>query len=176
MLGPLLFVLYTQPISHIVCQSGFDLHKFSDNTQLFSSALPSLDMFDTFKLNDDKTEALVVDIHTRTSVSCDEHLEIGGSLIPFQQKVKNLGVVLDANLIRSDHISSVCCSAYLKLLRISAICPFLTSATATLVCSCQSSDWLLQFPLGRYNLDQLARLQRMQNKSAQLIFHKKHSM
>ena len=98
-------------------------------------------MFDTFKLNDDRTEVLVVDIHSRTSVSCDEHLKIGGSLNPFQEKVKNLGVVVDTNLIKSDHISSVCCSAYLKLHRISAICPFIaTSATAALVCSCQSSD------------------------------------
>ena len=176
MLGPILFALYTQPISRIVHQCSSDLHKLSDDIQLFSSALSS--DFATLSKQAEQyvSEAMVVSIRSRTGVSCNEHLETGGSLFPFQPKVKNLGVVLDANLIRSDHISSVCCSAYLKLLRISAICPFLTSATATLVCSCQSSDWLLQFPLGRYNLDQLARLQRMQNKSAQLIFHKKHSM
>ena len=40
-LGPLLFVLYTQPISRIIRQSGSDLHKFSDDTQLFSSSLPA---------------------------------------------------------------------------------------------------------------------------------------
>ena len=39
-LGPLHFVLYTQPVSRIVRQSGSDFHKFSDNTQIFSSALP----------------------------------------------------------------------------------------------------------------------------------------
>ena len=40
-LAPLLFVLYTQPVSRIVRQSGSDLHKFSDDTQLFSSSLPA---------------------------------------------------------------------------------------------------------------------------------------
>ena len=43
------------------------------------------------KLNDDKTEALVVGTHSRTSVCYSEHLEIGGSPIPFEHKVKSLG-------------------------------------------------------------------------------------
>ena len=42
-LGPMLFVFYTQPISLIVCQCGCDLRKFSDDAQLFSSA-PSADL------------------------------------------------------------------------------------------------------------------------------------
>ena len=119
MLGPFLFVLYTQPVSRIVCQSGSDLHKFSDDTQLFSSALPAdfgtliketetcvehvkawMDS-NKLKLNDDRTEALVVGARSR-SVCYSEHLEIGGSPIPFQPQVKSLGVVLDLSLI---HIS-----------------------------------------------------------------------
>ena len=110
MLGPLLFVLYTQPVTCIICQSGSDLHKFSDDTQLFSSSLPAdfgtlikqtemcvehvkawMDS-NKLKLNDDKTEALVVGIRSRTSVCYSEHLEIGGSPIPFQPKVKSLRV------------------------------------------------------------------------------------
>ena len=41
MLGPILFVLYTLPVSRIVRQCGSDLHKFSDDTQLFNSAPPA---------------------------------------------------------------------------------------------------------------------------------------
>ena len=40
-LGPLLFVLYTHPLSEIVFGSGLDLHKVSDDTQLFTSAPPA---------------------------------------------------------------------------------------------------------------------------------------
>ena len=194
-LGPLLFVLYTQPVSRIVHQSGSDLHKFSDDTQIFSSALPVdfgtlIKQTETcvehvkawmdsnkLKLNDDKTEALVVSTRSRAGVCYNEHLNIGGSLIPFQPKVKSLRVVLDSSLTMSHHISSVCHSAYLELRRISAIRPFLTtSATATLVCSRVLSriDYCNSLLAG-ITSDQIARLQRILNNSARLIFHKKRS-
>ena len=75
--------------------------KFLDDTQLFYSALPAdfgtltkqtemcvkhvkawMDS-NKLKLNDDKTEALVVSTRSRTSVCYNEHLEIGGSLDSF---------------------------------------------------------------------------------------------
>ena len=188
-LEPLLFVLYTQPVSRI------DLHKFSDDTQLFSSALPVdfgtlIKQTETcvehvkawmdsnkLKLNDDKTEALVVGTRSRTGVCYCEHLNIGGSPIPFQPKVKSLGVVLDSSLTMSHHISSVCRSAYLELRRISAIRPFLTtSATATLVCSRVLSriDYCNSLLAG-ITSDQIARLQRILSNSTRLIFRKKRS-
>ena len=118
-LGPLLFVLYTQPVTCIIRQSGSDLHKFSDDTQLFSSSFPAdfgtlikqaetcvehvkaLMDSNKLKLNDDKTEALVLGTRSRISVCYSEHLEIGGSPIPFQPNVKSLGVVLDSSLTMS---------------------------------------------------------------------------
>ena len=107
MLGPLLFVLYTQPVTCIVRQSGSDFHKFSDDTQRFSTSIPAdfgtlIKQTETcvehvkawmdsnkLNLNDDKTEALVVGTRSRTSVCYSEHLAI-----PNQPKVKSLGVVL----------------------------------------------------------------------------------
>ena len=104
-LGLLPFVPYTQPVSRIVRQTGSDHHRFSDDTQLFGSALPAdlgtlIKQTETcvehvkawmdsnkLKLNDDKTEALVVGTRSRTNVCYSEHLEIGGSPIPFQPKV-----------------------------------------------------------------------------------------
>ena len=77
----------------------------------------------------------------------------------------------------SHHISSVCRSAYLELRRISAIRPFLTtSATATLVCSRVLSriDYCNSLLAG-ITSDQIARLQRILNNSARLIFRKKRS-
>ena len=59
------------------------------------------------KLNEEKTEAVVVGSRLRTSVSGTGHLEIGSSLISFQPNVKDLGVVLDSGLTICDHISSV---------------------------------------------------------------------
>ena len=77
----------------------------------------------------------------------------------------------------SHHISSVCRSAYLEMRRISTIRPFLTtSATATLVCS-----WVLSWidycnsVLAGITSNQIARLQRILDNSARLIFRKKRS-
>ena len=113
----------------------------------------------------------------RQLVCYNGHLEIGGSPIPFQPKVKSLGVVLNSSLTTSDHISSVCRSAYLELRRICVIRPFLTtSATATLDCSRLLSriDYCNSLLAG-ITSDQMARLQRILNNSARLIFRKRRS-
>ena len=91
--------------------------------------------------------------------------------------LQSLEVVLDSSLTLSHHISAVCRSAYLELRKISAIRPFLTtSATATLVCSRVLSrvDYCNSLLAG-ITSDQIARLQRILNNSARLIFRKKRS-
>ena len=40
-LGPLLFTLYTHPLSTVICQSGLSYHFFADDSQLHKSSLPS---------------------------------------------------------------------------------------------------------------------------------------
>ena len=39
-LGPLLFTLYTQSLSNIICQSGHSYHFFADDSQLHNSSIP----------------------------------------------------------------------------------------------------------------------------------------
>ena len=85
-LGPILFTLYTQPVSHVMCKHNCSFHKFADGTQLRKSALPcdfklltySLECCikevkqwmtcNKLKLNDDKTEAMTVGTHFRSGV------------------------------------------------------------------------------------------------------------
>ena len=83
-----------------------------------------------FKLNEEKTKAMVMGSRSGSSVSGTGHLEIGSSLISFQPNVKDLGVVLDSGLTMCDHISSVCRSAYLELRSIGSIRLFLTVEAA----------------------------------------------
>ena len=40
-LGPLLFTLYTHPLSTVICQSGISYHFFADDSQLHKSSVPS---------------------------------------------------------------------------------------------------------------------------------------
>ena len=40
-LAPLLFTLYTHPLSTVICQSGLSNHFFADDSQLHKSSVPS---------------------------------------------------------------------------------------------------------------------------------------
>ena len=192
-LGPLLFVLYSHPLSQIILDSGLDLHIFSEDTQLFNSALPA-DFYlvskqtercvdrvrvwmesNNLKLNEENTEAMVAGSRSRTSVSGTGPLEIGSSLISFQPNVNDLGVVLESGLTTCDHISSVCCSAYLELRRIGSIRPFLTVEAAA---ELNRSRILFRIDycnslLAGMTSEQIALLQKIQNHAARLTFRKK---
>ena len=88
------------------------------------------------KLNNDKTEALVVGSDRRVSVSQDSHLRVGSHDISFKSHVKSLGVYIDATLSMAKHIDHTSHSAHLEIRRISSVCHFLTrKATVQLVCS-----------------------------------------
>ena len=69
------------------------------------------------KLNNDKTEALVVGSRRRVSVSQDRHLRVGSHNISFKSHVKSLGVDIDATLSMAKHIAHISRSAYLEIRR-----------------------------------------------------------
>ena len=93
-LGLVLFTVYTQPVSHVMCKHRCGFHKFADDSQLRKSVLPcdfklltcSLEYCikevkqwmtcNKLKLNDDKTEAMTVGTRFRSSVSCDDHSKL----------------------------------------------------------------------------------------------------
>lgn len=78
---------------------------------------------------------MVVGTRSRSGLSEDEHLVIRGHPAHFEPKVKNLGVVLDASLSMSDHVSHVCRCCYLELRRIASIRHLISESTAIiLVC------------------------------------------
>ena len=121
------------------------------------------------KLDEEKTEAMVVGCRSRTSVSGTEHLEIGSSLISFQLNVTDLGVVLGSGLTMSDHISSVYRSAHLELRRIGSVYPVRTVETAAELARSHS---LSRFDycnslLAGITSEEIARIQKiLQNHSA----------
>ena len=120
-LGPILFILYTQPPSDIISQRKCSHHKFADDTQLHKSSAPSefhsliqdIEQYvdsvgswmtgNRLKLNNDKTEALVVGSRRRVSVSQDSHLRVGSHDVSFKSHVKSLGIYIDATLSMAMH-------------------------------------------------------------------------
>ena len=127
-----------------------------DSVRVWSSKL---------KLNEEKTEAMVVGCRSRTSVLGTGHVEIGSSLISFHPNVKHLGVVLDSGLTMCDRINSVCRSAYLERCRIGFIRPFLTVEAAAELARSRIFSRLDYYNtlLSGITSEQIARLQRTQN-------------
>ena len=89
------------------------------------------------KLNDDKTEAMIVGTRQKLSqLPPSLHLQLDNTSIPISDSVKNLGVILDSSLSMSNFVSATAQACYFHLRHISQIRKYLsTEATAKLVVS-----------------------------------------
>jgi hypothetical protein len=81
------------------------------------------------KLNDDKTEFLVLSTSKKQHKIPERPLSIGTSKITRSASARNLGVTLDSSLNMKKHISSVCKSSYLHLKNIGKLRKYLTKET-----------------------------------------------
>ena len=194
-LGPILFTLYTQPLSNTIQKHQFDYNKYADDTELQKAALPSdfiqvstetevcvADVKDwmnknKLKLNEEKTELMVVGDRTRLCQVKKESLTFGPNAVSFQTSAKYLGAHLDETLSMKEQVTSLCRSSYFHLRKIGSIRPYLSDeSTAQLVSSlilsrldyCNST--LSGLPSCLLN-----RLQMVQNNAARLVLRKRKS-
>ena len=190
MLGPILFVLYTHPISEIVYHS-LSHHSFFDDNQLYKSGnitqLPEI-IHSTqscisdvkawmtnnqLQLNNDKTEMIL--IATKTFLNSDsvpQSINLEGSDIKFANTVRNLDVCLDPTLSFQQQISSFCRICYLELRRlVQYATSCLKMSPKKLLCAFVLSrlDYCNSFLAGcpQYLL---SKLPKVQNNAARLIF------
>ena len=125
-LGPILFVLYTTPLSDIIASHSVNYQLFANHTQLQKSTLPndlqsltrdlqlctddmkSWMCSNQLKLNEDKTEAILFSTHSLPSDRLPSSVTVGTHQIAFSDKVRNLGFILDSNLtMKQQDIKSV---------------------------------------------------------------------
>ena len=124
-LGPILFSLYTNPISSIIqSHSSINYHFYADDTHLYISLSPAnfshciqnlknclndirIFMFtNKLKLNPEKTEFILIGSKSnRKQVLPHFPINILGNQVSPEQSVKNLGVVFDSNFTFFDHVS-----------------------------------------------------------------------
>ena len=134
-LGPLLFTLYTQSLSNVICQSGHSYH-FLDSQLHNSSISDFLALVHSFKdciedvaewmsdsklkMNDDKTELIATGTKSMINQVTPNLtlVSISGYDIPFSQSSRNLGVSIDETLSMNVHIKHLCRILFCQLRRL----------------------------------------------------------
>ena len=189
-LGPLLFILYTSPLSTIISNSSANHHLFADDTQLFLSfsaadfAYNITHLENTISnvsnwmssnflsLNPSKTEFLIIGLPQQLSKlnSPVIHLPNNVTLSPVTS-ARNLGVIFDNNLTFSQHISAISKSCFLNIRDLRRIrntidqttaCTIATSLVHSKIDYCNSL--LLNLPATQTN-----RLQLVLNSAARAV-------
>ena len=195
LIGPFAYPKYAHPIAPITKIHNVHYHQYADDTQLYidfdpkdpGPALTALEhclrdvkswsIANMLKLNDDKTEFLVVSSKTSQSLPSIDHIRIGDECVQPVDSARNIGVVIDKHLTMAEQVSSVCKACYVQIRTISRVRRFLSQeATESLVNALVTSRLdncnSLLYGLPDY---MVRRLQKIQNHAAKLIVQKKKS-
>ena len=188
--SPILFILYTKPLSDLIQCHSIESHSFADDTQLQFSVPPSniqpaisslktcLSDSQTWmlenelKLNNDETEALLLRSSIKSfSVGKPTTISVCGCEISFPSSARNLGFYIRDDMSVELHIKSVCQSAYSELRRISTIRHLLSADSTKIFVSAiflSRLDYCNSLLLGCPK-HLLEKLQKVQNSAARLV-------
>ena len=190
-LGPLLFSMYTNPLSSIIqSHRGIKHHFYADDTQLYITLSPSnfsqsmtaltdcLNDIQNFmaanklKLNPDKTEFILIGSkYSRKQLHSLFPTDILGNKVSPASNVKNLGVVFDPNLTLTDHISQVIKSTRFHIRDLYRIRHLLDLNTAILLANALVSSRIdyCNSLFASLTLSELKRLQGVQNSLCRVV-------
>ena len=194
-LGPVLFTLYTLPLSGIIKMSNIDYHSYADDNHTYKSVkveevknqvnnsskcISSVKEWmdrNKQKLNDTKTEYMLAGKASLLSICDKPPMNINGTEILPTSKVKNVGVIFDDELTMSDQISSLCQQMFGQIRKISLYRNYLTDDVViqlmvSLVLSRMDYCNSLLTGLPDYLI---TKLQRVQNCAAKICFRKRKS-
>ena len=189
-LGPLLFTLYTTPLSSKIFEHAIPHHLYAADSQLYvffasgdsaaalnglQSCLASVQTWmstNKLKLNPDKTEFLLIG-NERQQVKYLSMfpIELLGVKTNPAKSARNLGVLFDKNFTFRSHISVVCNSCFYHMWDLWRLRHHLDLDSAKLFAAALVSsrlDYCNSLLYGIADID-LTRIQRVQNQLARLV-------
>ncbi len=191
-LGPILFTIYTSALSDILAEDEINYHCFADDTQLYLGFSPtasnaqqealnkmssSLNKIKTFmsenrlKLNDDKTEFILIGSKYWLSKLDFDSITIGNVNIKAVDKARNLGIIFDKEMGLDAQVKNVCKKGYGNLKNLSSIRRSLDENSAKIAAHAFVTSHLdygnsLYYGLYKYQID---KLQLLQNSAARVV-------
>ena len=190
-LGPILFSLYTSDLGKIIESFNIDRQFFADDSQLIKKFAPDPEIVKSvlqnleaccaeiknwmlknrLKLNEEKTEAIVLGPRERIKSINLNSIKVGEATIQIVNKVRNLGLIVDAELSMNEHINHIVKCCYFHLRRLGKIRKYLTKEAANAIAVatissrldyCNSTFW----GIPSYEIH---RLQKIQNTAARIV-------
>ena len=192
-LGPLLFTMYASKLFEVVKNHLPNIHAYADDTQIYLSFKPdstaggkqdaitalqdcitdirSWMIADRLKLNDDKTEFMIIGTRAQLDKVNVSEIVVSQAKVPAVTIVRNLGTWLDTNLTISAHINETCQAAIYHLYNIKRISRYLSyddRKSIVQVVIMSRIDYCNSLLVGVPST-QLSKLQRLQNAAARLV-------
>ncbi len=192
-LSPLLFSMYIFPLGQLLRSLGLKFHFYADDTQIYihtkpgdTTAIGFLEhsiaeikngCLNLLCLNSDKTEVMLIGTPHQISKSGALALTVEGTVLDFQNKLKNLGVIFDINLTFDPHVQNTVKNSFFHLRNIARLRPMLSLPVAeklinTFVFS--RIDYCNALLAG-VSKSTLSKLQSVQNSAARILTRTKTS-
>jgi hypothetical protein len=188
-LGPLLFTLYTTPLSHLLTDSSLKFHFYADDTQIYISfsSTESLDALakltstldqvhswfcaNRLVVNPSKTEYLLIGTLQRRSKVTNSSIFFKNVSLSPTDSARNLGVIFDSNLDFKSHISSICRSSFFHIRQLRQIRPSLDRNSAIVLANALVHSKLdyCNSLLNGLPKTSLVRIQYVQNALARVV-------